>query len=143
MVRDDPAAARASPEGSTLRVSLERSPQAPSLARAAVIGFSESSNLQPESLDVLVLLVSELVSNAVAHSDASEASEIELCARRLDQGSVRIEVVDQGSGFAPVPRDPSQPHAGYGLHLVEMQATRWGIDRHGGTRAWFELGDMS
>jgi anti-sigma regulatory factor (Ser/Thr protein kinase) len=139
MVREDPAASRASKDRSTLRVSFERSPQAPSLARAAIIGFSEESTLPPESLDVLTLLVSELVSNAVLHSDASEKSEIELCARRLGQDAMRVEVTDRGSGFTPVPRDASQPDAGYGLHLVEMQATRWGVDRDGGTRVWFEL----
>ncbi len=140
MVREGPGAPRASIDRSTLRISLKRSPQAPSLARAAIIGFSEESTLPPGSLDVLTLLVSELVSNAVLHSDASEKSEIELCARRLGQGAMRVEVTDQGSGFTPVPRDASQPDAGYGLHLVEMQAARWGVDSHGGTCVWFELG---
>jgi anti-sigma regulatory factor (Ser/Thr protein kinase) len=143
MVREGPAAPRASLDRSTLRISFERSRQAPSLARAAIIGFSEGSDLPPESLDILALLVSELVSNAVLHSDASEASEIELCARQLGQDAMRVEVIDQGSGFTPTPRDPSQPDAGYGLHLVEMQTTRWGVDRRGGTRVWFELGAAS
>jgi anti-sigma regulatory factor (Ser/Thr protein kinase) len=140
MVREGPAGARDALDRSTLRVSFERSPQAPSLARAAIIGFSEESELPPESLSTLTLLVSELVSNAVVHSSASEASEIALCASRLGPGAMRVEVIDQGNGFTPAPRDPSQPDAGYGLHLVEMQATRWGVDRHGGTRVWFELG---
>ncbi len=139
MVREDPEAPRPAIDRSTLRISFKRSPQAPSLARAAIIGFSEESTLPPESLDVLTLLVSELVSNAVLHSDASEASEIELCARQLGQSAMRVEVTDRGSGFAPVARDASQSDAGYGLHLVEMQASRWGVDRHRGTRVWFEL----
>ena len=143
MVREGPAAPRASLSRSTLRVSFGRSPQAPSLARAAIIGFCEESTLPPERLDVLILLVSELVSNAVVHSDAPKASEIELCISRLGQDAMRVEVIDQGSGFTPTPRDPSQPHAGYGLHLMEMQASRWGVDPRGGTRVWFELGAAS
>ncbi len=143
MVREGPAGPRASLNRSKLQVSFERSPQAPSLARAAILGFSEESTLPPASLDVLTLLVSELVSNAVVHSDASETSEIELHVSRLGQGVMRVEVIDQGSGFTPTPRDPDQPDAGYGLQLVEMQASRWGVDRHGGTRVWFELGAAS
>jgi anti-sigma regulatory factor (Ser/Thr protein kinase) len=121
-----------------LQISLERNPQAPSLARAAITGFTEKSDISPESLATLTLLVSEVVSNAVVHSDAP-ASEIVLCAQQLDQGAIRVEVTDQGSGFTPAPRDPSQADAGYGLHLIELQATRWGVDQHGGTRVWFEI----
>ncbi len=143
MVREGHAGPRASLNRSKLQLSFERSPQAPSLARAAIVGFSEESTIPPESLDVLTLLVSELVSNAVIHSDASGASEIKLCVSRLGQDAIHVEVIDQGSGFTPTPRDPSQPDAGYGLHLVEMQASRWGVDRHGGTRVWFELGAAS
>ncbi len=139
MVCEGPGARRDALDPSTLRISLQRGPRAPSLARAAILGFSEDSELPPERLDVLTLLVSELVSNAVVHSGACEASEIELCARRLGPCAMRVEVIDQGIGFTPAPRDASQPGAGYGLHLVEMQATRWGVDRHGGTRVWFEL----
>jgi anti-sigma regulatory factor (Ser/Thr protein kinase) len=123
----------------TMRISLERDPQAPSLARAAVAGFTEKSEIAPTDLATLTLLVSEVVSNAVLHSDAPPASNILLCARLLDQGAVRIEVTDQGSGFTAIPRDPAWPKGGYGLYLVEKQATRWGVDREGGTRVWFEI----
>jgi serine/threonine-protein kinase RsbW len=126
-------------DASTLQISLERNTQAPSLARAAISGFCEDSKISPESLATLTLLVSEVVSNAVLHPDAHPASEIVLWARQMDQGAIRVEVTDQGSGFTPAPRDPSQPDAGYGLHLLETQATRWGVEQHGGTRVWFEV----
>jgi serine/threonine-protein kinase RsbW len=122
-----------------LRMSLDRDPQAPSLARAAVAGLTEHSEISPAELATLTLLVSELVSNAVLHSDAPPASEIVLCARLLDKRAVRVEVIDRGSGFTATPRDPTQPLGGYGLYLVEKQATRWGVDQEGGTRVWFEL----
>ena len=125
----------------TLRMSLQRDPQAPSLARAAVAGFTEKSAIPPTELATLTLLVSELVSNAVLHSDAPPASGIVLYARLLEKDAVRVEVIDRGSGFTATPRDPAQPMGGYGLHLVDKQATRWGVDRgrEGGTRVWFEI----
>jgi anti-sigma regulatory factor (Ser/Thr protein kinase) len=123
----------------TLRMSLERDPQAPSLARQAVAGFTEKSEIASTELATLTLLVSELVSNAVLHSDAPPASGILLCARLLEEGAVRVEVIDHGSGFTATPRDPEQPLGGYGLYLLDKQATRWGVDSTGGTRVWFEL----
>ncbi len=123
----------------TMRINLERDPQAPSLARAAVAGFTEQSEIAATELATLTLLVSELVSNAVLHSDAPPASGILLCARLLDRNAVRVEVIDRGSGFTALPRDPAQPKGGYGLYLVDKQATRWGVDREGGTRVWFEI----
>ncbi len=124
---------------STLRMSLERDPHAPSRARAAVVGFTRQCELAAPELDTLTLLVSELVSNAVLHSDAPPDSGILLCARLLERGAVRVEVIDRGSGFTAVPRDPSRVTGGYGLFLVAKQASRWGVDREGGTRVWFEL----
>ena len=124
-----------------MRITLERDPMAPSLARAAVAGFSKEQEFSAAGLDTLALLVSELVSNAVVHSDAPEASDIQLCARQLGPDAVRIEVTDQGSGFTAVARDPARVEGGYGLFLVDSQATSWGIDRHCGTCVWFEIVD--
>jgi anti-sigma regulatory factor (Ser/Thr protein kinase) len=120
-------------------VSLERDPKAPSRARAAVAGFTEQSSLAQTQSDTLKLLVSELVSNAVLHSDAPPASDIVLCARVLTHGAVRVEVTDRGSGFTTTPRDPAHREGGYGLFLVDKQASRWGVDHENGTRVWFEL----
>jgi anti-sigma regulatory factor (Ser/Thr protein kinase) len=133
------AGSTASGDAPILRMSLERDRRAPSLARAAVAGFSERAEIPSHGLDTLSLLVSELVSNAVLHSNAPPSSGIELCARVLWPGAVRVEVIDRGSGFCAAPRKPAQPLGGFGLHLVDKQATRWGVDREGGTRVWFEL----
>lgn len=123
----------------TLRVILERDPQAPSLARAAVSRFSEEGKILSENLETLTLLVSELVSNAVIHSQAPPPSEILLYASLLDRDAIRVEVIDQGDGFITIPHDPDQPSGGYGLYLLDRQATRWGVDQVGGTRVWFEM----
>lgn len=124
-----------------MRITLERDPMAPSLARAAVAGFSKQRQISPAGLDTLSLLVSELVSNAVVHSDAPAASEIELCAQQLGADGVRVEVTDQGSGFTAVARDPGRLDGGYGLFLVDSEAASWGIDRRCGNCVWFEIVD--
>jgi anti-sigma regulatory factor (Ser/Thr protein kinase) len=122
-----------------LRISLEQTPHAPALARAAITGFSDGSEIPPTRLATLLLLVSEIVTNAVIHSGAPDENEILLYARLTDAGPVRVEVTDRGPGFTPAPRDPDRPGGGYGLFLVEREAISWGVDRKGGTRVWFEL----
>lgn len=122
-----------------LCISLEQTPRAPGLARAAVTGFSDGHEIPPARVATLLLLVSEVVTNAVIHSSAPAPTEILLRARMVDSGAVRVEVTDGGEGFLPVPRDPDHPGGGYGLYLVEQEARAWGVDREGGTRVWFEL----
>jgi anti-sigma regulatory factor (Ser/Thr protein kinase) len=124
-------------DGPALRIRLEQNPHAPALARAAVAGFSDGSDMSPARLATLLLLVSEVVTNAVIHSTAS--ADITLCARLVQSGAVRVEVTDGGDGFKPGPRDPGSPDGGYGLYLVEQESVSWGVDREGGTRVWFEL----
>jgi anti-sigma regulatory factor (Ser/Thr protein kinase) len=138
---ENPADPRREPDGASLQITLERDPLAPARARAAVASFTERSEIAPDSLDTLSLLVSELVSNAVLHSDAPGASAIRLCARLLGPDAVRIEVTDEGSGFTAVPRDPTRIDGGYGLFLVDTQATSWGIDRRFGNCVWFEVAE--
>ena len=123
----------------TLRIDLPHNPEAPSLARAAITGFFEERELDRGTLTTLTLLVSELVSNAVVHSEAPPASEILLHASLLGDDAVRVEVTDRGEGFVPGPHDPSRRGGGYGLYPVDQQATRWGVDREGGSRVWFEI----
>ena len=128
-------------EQGTLRVRLERDPSAPSAARAALSGFSKEREVSPKSHATLALLVSELVSNAVLHSDAPSGSDIHLSARLIGSDAIRVEVTDQGSGFVAMPRDRDRLDGGYGLFLVDNQATSWGIERRCGTRVWFEIAE--
>jgi len=122
-----------------MRIGLQRTPEAPSVARAAVAGFFEQRNIQPGTLATLRLLVSELVSNAVMHSDAPSASEIQLRVHLLAESAVRVEVIDRGNGFTPKPTSGIPYGGGYGLYLVDKQATHWGVDQMDGTRVWFEI----
>ena len=125
-------------EKSVLELELEQNREAPSLARAAIAGFSENRDLDAATLATLTLLVSEVVTNAVIHPDVEPPGTIRLSAR-IARGLIRVEVADEGSGFTPQPRDPGQSDRGYGLFLLEHQASAWGVDRRPGNTVWFEL----
>lgn len=122
----------------TLQIALACNPEAPWQARAAVVGLF-GSEISRSTLGTLTLLVSELVSNSVAHSGASPSSKILLRVVLLERGALRVEVTDRGRGFAPTPRDRNRQGGGYGLYLVDREATCWGVDPQDATRVWFEM----
>lgn len=88
--------------------------------------------------DVL-LLVTELVTNAVRHAQVGPERSVEVEMRRWPQRR-RVDVVDPGSGFARVRPRSRTDDGGWGLLLVDRLATRWGVGREAsGTRVWFEI----
>jgi anti-sigma regulatory factor (Ser/Thr protein kinase) len=123
---------------STLALSLARTVEAPAQGRAAIAGLSADLDLDPRLRQTLLLLVSEVVSNAVLHSSAAADAEIRLEAAVRDD-AVRITVTDGGEGFVPGPRDPNRIEGGYGLFLVAKAASRWEVQPGAPTRVWFEL----
>jgi anti-sigma regulatory factor (Ser/Thr protein kinase) len=118
-------------------VVLESGPEAISAARVAVEALAD--RLEAEALDDTRLLVSELVTNSIRHSQAAANSHVRLDIT-LAPDTLRVDVLDMGDGFEPRPRSRGQSAAsGWGLYLVERLTDRWGVvTRDGATRVWFE-----
>jgi anti-sigma regulatory factor (Ser/Thr protein kinase) len=123
---------------STLEIELERTVDAPSLARAAIVSFCQDSESSPSTIASLMLLVSETVTNAVIHPKVNPPGKIGLFARR-GQEMIRVEVSDEGSGFTPTPRKPGQLGGGFGLYLLDKESARWGVESTPHTTVWFEV----
>ena len=118
-------------------VQLARDPDSAAEARRALGEVSD--HLSPRRLEDARLLVSELVTNAIRHAGLDHGDVIKLVVMTGDR-ALRIEVCDPGPGFEvtdPEP-DPARP-SGWGLYLVRELSDRWGVDRGGPTRVWFEL----
>jgi anti-sigma regulatory factor (Ser/Thr protein kinase) len=123
---------------STLRhlaLTLPSEPGSVAEARARVVQALDSE-LGPDHLETLRLLVSELVTNAVRYGGHDEPVEL----HASWNSHLRVEVSDRGDGFAPGPRRaaPEEP-GGYGLFLVGALADRWGVETDHRTTVWFEL----
>jgi anti-sigma regulatory factor (Ser/Thr protein kinase) len=117
-----------------LALELPRAPEAPGIARRQ-LARSFGDALKADQLQTVRLLTSELVTNALLHG----AGSITLRAS-LDDHRLLVEVIDEGDGLDPTgaPRRDADYVGGYGLHIVDSEASRWGIGR-GTTHVWFEL----
>ena len=91
--------------------------------------------------DEAVLLCSELVTNAVLHSESGQPGGTVTVVVLGLPGAVRVEVVDNGSvRSTPVVKAEVLEPDGHGLFLVEQLAENWGYTRDVvGTTVWFRL----
>jgi Histidine kinase-like ATPase domain len=108
----------------------ESVPSARRFAAEALVGEPD------EVLDAVGLMVSELASNCVRHTD----SDFELTVIKTG-AQIRVQATDRAGG-EPTMRlaGPADPH-GRGLLIIDMLASSWGVDAvpEGGKTVWFTL----
>ncbi|MFF3111113.1 ATP-binding protein [Kitasatospora sp. NPDC057904] len=126
------------PGGQRRRLHLAGQPKPVARARAyaaqAVADWSWPTG--GSGADDIVLLVAELVANALLHAGGPVDLVLDASPARL-----RIEVTDRSTTL-PEPRLPHRPGVpgGHGLFIVRNAATRWGAQPHpGGKTVWAEL----
>jgi anti-sigma regulatory factor (Ser/Thr protein kinase) len=91
--------------------------------------------IDPDSIDMVVLVASELVGNAVRHTPTADGGLV--VDWTIDGGGVTVQVADP-SPAAPAPRDPADTEpGGRGLRIVQALADDWGVrPTDGGKRVW-------
>jgi anti-sigma regulatory factor (Ser/Thr protein kinase) len=90
---------------------------------------------EPRQVDDVALMVSELVTNAVRHSRA----KLDL-AVTLDDGTVRVDVVDDCPDLPSSGEPAHYLSGGRGLLIVRALADRFGAQRTvDGKAVWFEV----
>ena len=112
------------------------SPDSVGRARAVVRSFLASV---PASIDreSVILIVSELVTNAIRHATDCESVELTIEVRGTD---VHVEVADNDPAPPVLHRPGPDEPSGRGLLLVDAMASRWGWNESGeGKQVWCEV----
>ncbi|MCX5377330.1 SpoIIE family protein phosphatase [Streptomyces sp. NBC_00091] len=96
-----------------------------------------------EQVDSAELMVSEMVTNVLVHTDG-DALLVAEAVGELGTRRLRVEVAD-ASDELPHKRHPGEmASSGRGVLLMEMLADTWGVDPRGaGKSIWFELYERS
>lgn len=117
-----------------ISTSLPKDPSSPSAARRLVTRACEDWGCT-SVLDAALLVVTELVTNALVH--AGTACDLRV---RLRAGVLRLEVDDEGRGTPDLQRSSTSDEHGRGLFLVSAMALSWGIGpTDDGKTVWAEL----
>ncbi|MDX2849939.1 ATP-binding protein [Actinacidiphila glaucinigra] len=122
---------------------LPRHPTSVGLARHRVRDHLEGWEQEGETVESVVLVVSELATNAVRYSPLLER-EFEVAVTVHSDGSCVVEVSDGGAQSRPVPRDAGDgDESGRGLRLVQALSDTWGVRERGryGKTVWAVLAE--
>ncbi|WP_406251092.1 SpoIIE family protein phosphatase [Streptomyces cyaneofuscatus] len=93
----------------------------------------------PEQVDSAVLMVSEMATNVLVHTDGDALMAAEVSGERGER-RLRVEVADASDELPHKRRPGEMASSGRGLVLMEMLADAWGVDPRGeGKSIWFEL----
>jgi anti-sigma regulatory factor (Ser/Thr protein kinase) len=110
-------------------------------AAAARRGLLEGNGTLPPAIqDDVLLLVSELVTNAVRHAGAGPEGRVQVQVLHGPR-SVVVAVTDEGPGFTRNPSPSTGTESGgWGLLLVDQIADRWDVEyTTSGSRVWFKI----
>ncbi|MFK4147012.1 SpoIIE family protein phosphatase [Streptomyces sp. NPDC004065] len=92
-----------------------------------------------EQVDSAVLLLSEMLTNVLVHTDADALLIADVSGDKGER-RMRVEVSDAGDDLPHKRRPGELASSGRGLVLIELLADAWGVDPRGqGKSIWFEL----
>jgi anti-sigma regulatory factor (Ser/Thr protein kinase) len=124
-------------DGEQPSIPLPATAHASRIARAFV--ERHTRDRPAELVEDALVLVSELVTNAVLHGEPDIHLQL-----RLTRPGIGVAVTDRGSSWPVVPGAPfgTTARSGRGLLIVNALATQWGVrpsDPPPGKVVWFEL----
>jgi anti-sigma regulatory factor (Ser/Thr protein kinase) len=124
--------------GDQTQIVLPADRTAPFAART-LLGLCAGPLLDARVLSDAQLLVSELVTNSLLHSGMGDHESI-VVRIRLDSTALRLEVRNPGvtGTIASNGGDPEQGR-GFGLDLVSLLSTSWGVRRDRDTAVWADV----
>ena len=104
--------------------------------RRAVADDLARRGVGSELIDVVELMVSELLTNALLHA----SGDIQM-RTSVERDRIRVHVTDGGSRRPLLRQPPPEATSGRGLRIVAALASAWGVEERpgGGKCVWFEV----
>lgn len=133
-----PPGSAADPPGE--RFALPPRAESATAARLLVTHWLGRWGMPEDVIETARLLISELVANAVLHTDSQQI----ICRIEASGHRLRIEVADEGPGLkesSPRAAD-AEEECGRGLVLLDALADAWGVitpDQGAGCTVWAEI----
>lgn len=121
-------------------VLLPYTPASVAVARQRLAADMVAAGIFAGAVGDAVLVVSELLSNAIRHARPLPGSSVQV-AWALDHDAVEVAVSDGGAPTTPAPAQPTVSSlGGRGLGVVEHLARSWGVrSDDGGLTVWAVL----
>lgn len=111
----------------------------PAMARTRLASFLTINRASNAVIDDALIVVSEMIANAVSHGSPTSAGGMEISWSITDD-LLEISVLDAGSGGSLKPVDFDEDSlSGRGLSIISTVADRWWVDMSQGTRVNAEL----
>lgn len=123
------------------KVCLPFDPSTASIARTKLAAFLTVQRASPTVIDDALIVLSEMIANAVSHGQPGQDETIEItwsidASRHL----LELSVHDSGEGSSLEPVDFDEDSlSGRGLSIISRVADRWWVDMSAGTRVNAEL----
>jgi anti-sigma regulatory factor (Ser/Thr protein kinase) len=105
-------------------------------ARVWLDGVFAAERLEGDTCDVCLLMLDELVANAIIHGGSTVRVRADV------SDPIRVEVENRGTAglVEPIPYERGRPAEHFGLHVVHGLSSSWGVSRDSGdTVVWFEV----
>lgn len=111
----------------------------PAIARTRLAGFLTVHQAPSRVIDDALIVLSEMIANAVSHGSPDPDGEMEI-SWAIHDDLLEISVSDAGVGASLKPVDFDEDSlSGRGLSIIRRVADRWWVDIDNGTRVNAEL----
>jgi serine/threonine-protein kinase RsbW len=112
----------------------------PGVARTRLAAFLTVNRASNEVIDDALIVISEMIANAVSHGVPTSDGTIEI-SWAINGTLLELSVYDAGKGGSLKPIDFDEDSlSGRGLQIINRVADRWWVDMSKGTRVNAELG---
>lgn len=111
----------------------------PAIARTRLAAFLTMNLASSAVIDDALLVISEMIANAVSHGGPTPDGGIEI-SWTINGDLLELSVLDAGAGGSLTPIDFDEDSlSGRGLSIISRVADRWWVDMSQGTRVNAEL----